>query len=488
MLSRWVALVGDRETSGAFMGALAEMARPRVSLPRRGTCRSRSLAARRASASTVRPRPATIALVAIGDKTALTRPAAILGAALKAYLSVDLLGGPELQGMDVSGEPAAVFGPMLDRAEAGHDQVVLACRIGGQPEPWAKFCLQQADRILVLTRGGPVPLTLANHPELQGCDLVGCAAEPGELAGWAAALNAAESHVIRKTELSADIARIARRLAGTSVGIVLSGGGARAFAHIGVLEELTAAGVTIDRVAGVSVGAMIGALFAMGHDPDEIDAICFEELVRRRPLRDITLPRHPLVRGERFRSMLHRIYGATLIEELPRGFFCGSAELRSKRLEITRQGPLWEAVGLSVCLPVIASAEVRARDIFADGSLVNNLPVQAMAEMGEGPVIAVDAEATFEHPEGTTAAGARDDRAPLRPGLGEMLSRRLLLGSENTSEAARHHADLVIKPRTEGVGLLEFHQFDAAREAGRVAARESLDRAPISIGARWPVH
>ena len=67
---------------------------------------------------------------------------------------------------------------------------------------------------------------------------------------------------------------MARRLSGTSTGIVLSGGGARAFAHIGVLEELTAAGMTVDRIAGVSMGAFIGALFAMGHDADAICPAC----------------------------------------------------------------------------------------------------------------------------------------------------------------------------------------------------------------------
>jgi NTE family protein len=177
---------------------------------------------------------------------------------------------------------------------------------------------------------------------------------------------------------------------------VLSGGGARAFAHIGVLDELTAAGVIIDRIAGVSMGAMIGGLFAMGHDPDEIDAICFDEWVRRRPLRDFTIPRHALIRGQRFRAMLQRTYGARLIEELPRSFFSGSAELRSRRLEITRHGPLWEAVGLSICLPVIAPQQVRGRDIFIDGSLVDNLPVKAMAETGEGPIIAAGRAAARE--------------------------------------------------------------------------------------------
>ena len=114
-----------------------------------------------------------------------------------------------------------------------------------------RFCLQQADRILAVTGGGPVPQELAKYPELQGCDLVVYDAAQPELDGWAGALNPVESHVIRETEFDADIARTARRLSGTSLGIVLSGGGARAFSHIGVLEELTAAGVTVDRVAGV---------------------------------------------------------------------------------------------------------------------------------------------------------------------------------------------------------------------------------------------
>ena len=267
-----------------------------------------------------------------------------------------------------------------------------------------------------MTGGGPVPPVLGHYPELQACDLVAYDAAPGALAGWAAALDPAGSHLIRETEFGADVARMARRLAGTSVGIVLSGGGARAFSHIGVLEELTAAGVTIDRVAGVSMGAVIGALFAMGHDADEIDAICFEEWVQRRPLRDFTVPRHSLIRGERFQSMLHRTFGTTLIEELPRSFICGSAELRSGRLEIARYGPLWEAVGFSINLPVIAPPQVRGRKLFVDGSLVDNLPVKAMADMGEGPVIAVDVKATLKRPKhGPEGARGRDDRPPGRP-------------------------------------------------------------------------
>jgi NTE family protein len=237
--------------------------------------------------------------------------------------------------------------------------------------------------------------------------------------------------------------------------------------------------VTIDRVAAVSMGAFVGALFAMGLDADEIDARCFEEWVQRRPLSDYTVPRHALIRGERARAMLDRTFGNLTVEELALSFMSGSTELRSGRLAIHRWGPLWEAVGFSICIPVVAPPQMRGRELFIDGSLVDNLPVGVMADLGEGPVIAVDVKATFER----SPDGARRTGAPRPPSLGETLTRVLLLGSANTSDAARRHADLVVKPRAEGVGLLEFHQLDAAREAGRAAAREALEDAPAVLFA-----
>jgi predicted acylesterase/phospholipase RssA len=230
------------------------------------------------------------------------------------------------------------------------------------------------------------------------------------------------------------------------------------------------------------MGAFVGGMFAMGMDGEEIDARCYEEWIRRRPLGDYTIPRHSLIRGERAQAMLSRTFGTESIEELARSFFTGAAELRSGELVVTRWGPLWEAVGFSFCLPVLAPPQVRDRQLLIDGSLVDNLPVATMAELGEGPIIAVDVKATFERPAGAAKRAGEGDNGPLRtPSLGETLTRLLLIGSSNTSRAAERYADVIINPRTEGVGLLEFHQLDAAREAGRVAAREALERIPAEL-------
>ena len=97
---------------------------------------------------------------------------------------------------------------------------------------------------------------------------------------------------------------MARRLASRSLGVVFGGAGARAFAHLGVLDVLMGAGMRADRVGGVSMGAFVGALLAAGHDSASIDACCYEEWVRRNPINDYTLPRASLVKGRKAQAML----------------------------------------------------------------------------------------------------------------------------------------------------------------------------------------
>jgi predicted acylesterase/phospholipase RssA len=101
-----------------------------------------------------------------------------------------------------------------------------------------------------------------------------------------------------------------------------------------------------------------------------------------------------------------------------------------------------------------------------------------MAEMAEGPIIAVDVKASFDGDAAPRGSGRREPRTPV---IGETLTRVLFSGSSNTSDAARRHADVIVKPRAAGIGLFEWHQIDRAVESGRAAAREALERAPSTI-------
>ena len=432
----------------------------------------------RPAPSGARPSATTIALVGLDGIVPTGAVAIALTEALERHARVALLHGREVAPPAFGAHPSTAYGALLDSSEAAHDQVLL---VAGQNDAWTDFVLQQADRIVAISAGGTPNPEIAGRPELRGCDLIGwdVAVGSGALDEAVATLAPVESHTLRSDDLGAGVARLARRLAGRSVGIVLSGGGARGFSHIGVLEELAGAGVVIDRVAGVSMGAFIGAMFALGMEPDEIDARCYEEWTRRRPLNDYTLPRHGLIRGHRVEAMLKRTFGDARIEELDRSYMSATADLRTSDLLINRHGLLWDAVGTSMAIPVLVPPVVRGRQLLVDGSLVDNLPVEPMAELAEGPIIAVDVKASFDG-DGSGAAPVRA-REPRTPAIGETLTRVLFSGSSNTSDAARRHADVIVKPRNAGVGLFEWHQIDRAVEAGRVAARDALERAPSTI-------
>src|SRR5437764_419533 len=110
-----------------------------------------------------------------------------LADSLGRQVSVALLDGSEVAAPTAGADPAALYGPLLDRSEAGHDLVLLAAGSLGSGAPWTEFGLQQADRILAVTAGGPVPEGLRERPELRGCDLVVHDVLPGThaLEGWA---------------------------------------------------------------------------------------------------------------------------------------------------------------------------------------------------------------------------------------------------------------------------------------------------------------
>lgn len=376
--------------------------------------------------------------------------------------------GPVVRlGEEAAGEPPG-WADLLHRCEAVNEHVLL---VASDAPDWREFCIRHADRMIVVAGEGAVAGWAHDRPDLVGSDLMFVDRAEGSeaLAELLDALRPKARHVIGPGESLADgAARAGRRLAHRSVGVVLSGGGARALAHIGVLDELLAAGVQIDRVGGVSMGAFIGAMLAIGMDAEEIDARCYEEWVRRRPLTDYRIPRHSLIRGDKVRALLARNVPGR-IEELGRDFFCVSGDLLSGELVTHRRGSLAEAVSASICLPGLAAPVQTGDRMLVDGGVLNNLPVDLMAATAEGPVIAVDVTTRFEANWRTNG-----DEGAL-PGFVETLTRALLLASTDTAEAARAHADLVITPHNEGVGMLEFHQLDRLRESGREATRAALE-------------
>jgi predicted acylesterase/phospholipase RssA len=278
---------------------------------------------------------------------------------------------------------------------------------------------------------------------------------------------------------------LARRLAGRSLGLVLSGGGARAFAHLGVVEELRDAGLRFDRLAGVSLGSVVAGALAMGYDLEAIYEGFVRHFVDENPSNDYTLPAIAVLRGRKARRVLEDVMDEVHIEELPTSFFCLSCDLVAREPVVHRTGLLRNAIYASLAIPgvfpPVAPGDGR---LLVDGGVLDNLPVEAMSQAREGPVVASDvtmhdgrwAKARRPSPRKLSTALRRafTGTEQVVPRLGETLFRTFTLGSADTAAAAQAHADLLVTPRVEGAGLLDWKQLPRLREAGRAAAREVL--------------
>jgi NTE family protein len=423
-------------------------------------------------------RTTTVALLALTARAAAAGAQPLVARELDRLCRVEVLDRARAIESHRDAPPGIALSRALDRLEEDHELVLLDAAGHGDGE-WERACIEQADRVLLLLcdpEASDPPADATALERLGGCDVV-LLGDPESPATrrLVERLEPRSTHRVAPATFAEDVARLARRLAGRSVGLVLSGGGARALAHIGAIEELLAAGIVIDRVGGTSMGAFIGALLAQGMDGAQIDARCYEDWVRRNPLADYGVPRHSLLRGARLRTLLERTLPG-LIESLRLPYYCTAVDAVANELVVYRRGELAPAVTASMAVPGVLPPLVRDGRLLFDGAVLDGLPVSIMAGDAEGPVIACD----------VTKRGLRETapgEAPRVPSLMSTLANLAFLATSDTSEQAHSHADLVIAPEPEDVGALEFHMIDSMRAAGRRAALDALEHAPPELFA-----
>ncbi len=316
------------------------------------------------------PQPRLVAVVSLGAGA----PAAEVADHLAAHLSRTLR----------VGTPGRVGPDGLERAERDHDRVLLVAE--DPSDDWWAMCVRQADHLVLVARPDTA---VPDGPPLDRHDadlvLVGAPRPARErVRAWAAATGPWQVTVSDGLALDADLRALGARLAGRSVGVVMAGGGARAFAHLGVLHELTEAGIAVDRVAGASVGSIVAALWATGRTPQEVEDVVYAEMVRGRPFSDYTLPIASIAKGRRVERALRRHFGDLTIEELPRRLLCATTDLQSRTTYDLRCGPVVDAVLASVALPVLFPPRPAGQRLLADGGILDNLPVRLLTERDEG--------------------------------------------------------------------------------------------------------
>jgi NTE family protein len=283
-----------------------------------------------------------------------------------------------------------------------------------------------------------------------------------------------------------DFDRLARLIAGSAVGLALGGGFARGLAHLGVLRAMEELGIPVDLIGGSSMGAMVGAMWALGWDPAQIAERTTQSF--RESFDDMTLPFLSFKGGGNHSRVIRGFFGDTQIDDLRMPYFCISTNLNRAEVKVHSSGALADAVLASTRAPGIFPPVVMDGELHVDGGLINNVPVDVMRTFSNnGVVIGVDVSPPHELHDvfnygdaisGWQAAWRRftPNRAKrvYHPSILLVLMRVIEFGGISYRREKAETADVYISP-----DLIEFKRNDfqaaaAIADAGYRAARQAL--------------
>ncbi|MCE2708454.1 MAG: patatin-like phospholipase family protein [Bacteroidota bacterium] len=286
-----------------------------------------------------------------------------------------------------------------------------------------------------------------------------------------------------------------------TVSLVLSSGGARGLAHIGVIEELERRGYQISEVAGCSAGALVGGMFAAGKLSEFKDWICNLDRLDVFSLMDFTFSSRGFIKGEKVFHALKKVIPDHAIEDLIVPFSCNAVDVNSGKEQVFRQGSLYTAIRASGSIPsVFLPAKVEKR-YFIDGGVLNPVPISLLSDPHQRMVVVVDTNGLDAHflP---SPVQAKKQGLPLPSWLREFQGKmKQYFPEEKKTETQQSYSalelvtrsfdllqdrycqlllenypvDVQIKVSRKQAGTLEFHRAAELIEVGRIKAAQALD-------------
>jgi NTE family protein/lysophospholipid hydrolase len=401
-------------------------------------------------------------------------------------------------------DPGAAAGWIgLDRYDAFEKQFdFLVYEAAADGSPWARRAVRQADQVVFVaepagsTEAGQLELRLRDEPgfTMKRKHLVllhpARTEQPAELAPWRAGRDLERVYPIRAGD-EGDYARLARFLTGKATGVVLGGGGARGFAHLGVLRALEQSGIVVDLVGGNSMGALLGAQYACGLPLDEIR----EQTMRfARGGERLTVPVISLVSGKRVQRDLQKMFGDRSVDALWRPFFAAACNLSRACTTVQDSGPLWRAVLASNSPVGLFPPVLHNGDLLVDGAILENVPVQAMRmrlgtrlekRRGNGTIIAIDVDVQDYmgvDPSLARLSAWRKIKAYLTPGaasspgIGDILYRAGHIGGLNQRGRTIAQSDHYLEPPVGAFALMAYRQAADIAEVGYRYAMKEIEQ------------
>jgi predicted acylesterase/phospholipase RssA len=409
--------------------------------------------------------------------------------------SFDELYGKEGTSMTTSddpGYPAVVA--WMNEQEVNHDFLIFVADYDWST--WSCHCISQSDRAIIVGNGasqvaepGPVEIAIQEMKAPIRMDLILLqqpdTEAPKGTAAWLDGRLFARHYHVRKED-PCHIQRLGRQITGQAFGLVLSGGGARGFAHIGVYRAIEELGIPIDHLGGTSMGSLMAAIFSLELSYDGIMQLA-QELADNKNVFDYTLPLVSIAASRKVTDLCQRLFGDRLMEDMWIPFFCVSSNLTQGRPEIHRTGPLWRAVRTSISIPGVFTPMVLDGDMLVDGSPINNFPVDVMIRESESNrIIGVLASPREARKRDYVVDGSLSGWQILAsrvnpfspsvraPSLVGTVLRSMEVNSVYQIRVRESLADLVIYPDTSRFSGFDFGQFLPIVEEGYQAGVEPL--------------
>jgi NTE family protein len=415
------------------------------------------------AASATMPKCHTFCFMPADDATELRPIIQKIAACLEAFGTVVIVAGKQK-----SERTSAWFSDI----EKHSDFVLL--QADSDPTPWTRFCVRQSDRIVLVANGdaqpGPLRMDVPHTTPLALMLLWQDAIVSGKTTGWLAAVKPGRHFHIRSDN---DIERAGRLIAERGLGLVLSGGGAKALAHIGVIQALREHDIQIDAVGGTSVGAIVSAVFALEWNlATTVRALA--KAFNRRKFSDFAVPWTALYSERAFVRTLGHCFGTTAIEDAPIPLFCVSTNITEGVSAVHRTGPLVTWLRATTAVPGICPPILDGNAVYVDGGVLNNMPIERIHEFGVASVIAVDV--------GSLERDARSGGETGLPGILDLLWRVGTIGSDAAANPVREGRDVLLKPAVADIGIFDWNSHEKAIDAGYKAALDNLDAIKAVLG------
>jgi NTE family protein len=251
------------------------------------------------------------------------------------------------------------------------------------------------------------------------------------------------------------------------IGLALGGGAAKGFAHIGVIKMLEASGIHPDVVAGTSAGSVVGALYASGMDPFQLQEQAFS--LDASNIRDVRLFSGGLVQGRKLQDYVNQLVDQRSIEHLKLPFAAVATQLETGQRTVFVRGNTGQAVRASSSIPGVFEPTEISGMHYVDGGVVSPVPVDAARQLGADFVIAVDISTK---PSGNNPQGMVNILGQSIAIMGQQLGRQ---------ETAR--ADVVIRPSVGNIGATDFEQKNQAILEGEKAALAAIPTIRAKLAA-----